>query len=131
MVPADVDDGDKDGGQLRAHDAEAVARQEGKGQARLAGDDADGNGDEAEEDVADERGIDDFLEAQAHGQGAAGHHGDDDENKSCPDNGKAYVAFALALRNCGERKLAVLLRGLGLFAFLHFWDLPQLNENTS
>lgn len=43
-VPADVDDGHEDGGQLGAHGAEAVTGQQREGEARLAGDDAHRDG---------------------------------------------------------------------------------------
>ena len=127
-VPADVDDGHEDGGQLGAHGAEAVTGQQREGEARLAGDDAHRDGDEAEEYIADKRGIDDVLEVEPDGQGPARHHRDDDKDEARPDYRQAYVALAFALRDGGEGKFAVLRGCFGLFVFVHFSDLPRFIE---
>lgn len=73
-------------------------------------------GDEAEEYVADKRGIDDVLEVEPDGQGPARHHRDDDKDEARPDYRQAYVALAFALRDGGEGKFAV-LRGCLVFLF--------------
>ena len=99
-VPADVYDRHENGGDLGAHHAEAIAREQREGEARFAGDDADRHRDEAEKDVAYERGVDDLFKAEAYRQSSASHHGDDDKDEARPDNGEAYVALALAFRDC-------------------------------